>query len=450
MHKRWSIILIIFLLACSVPAFSQDTKELGYVPGELLVKFRPGVSRHLARATHRSFGSRTIKRFRRITIDHIKIPELWSVEEAISVYMLDPDVEYAEPNYIRRAFLMPNDPDFGKLWGLHNTGQEVNGTSGTEDADIDAPEVWDTQTGSSSVVIALIDTGSDWNHEDLLDNIWNNSAEIPDNGIDDDENRYVDDIRGWDFVNGDNDPDDDNDAEEYYHGSHVSGIVASKGNNGVGITGVCWSASIMPLKMLDANGYGSVAHEIEAIIYAIDNGAKIINVSLGGSGYSSGEYAAIESARDGGLLFVAAAGNEGYGNQESGWDNDVAGQEIYPAGYDLDNIVAVAASDYNDDLALWSNYGPTSVDVAAPGADIYSTKAGDSYQYLSGSSMASPHVSGLAALVWAEDESLTYRQVRDRILNGVDVIATMSGKVLMSGRINAYNSINAPPNPASK
>jgi len=442
MHKRWSIILIVFLLACSVPIFSQDTKELEYMPGELLVKFRPGVSRHLARATHRFYGSRTIKRFRRINVDHIKIPEGWSVEEAISVYMLDPDVEYAEPNYIRRASLIPNDPDFDKLWGLHNTGQEVNATRGTEDADIDAPEAWDTQTGSISVVIALIDTGADLDHEDLTENIWRNTGEDWVNGTpgnnseDDDNNGKTDDYYGWDFVNGDNDPDDDNSQDESYHGTHVTGIVASNGNNGVGITGVCWSASIMPLKILDANGYGSVAHEIEAIIYAIDNGAKIINVSLGGSGYSLGEYATIESARDAGLLFVAAAGNDGT-------DNDSA--PVYPAGYDLDNIVAVAASDCNDDLALWSNYGLTSVDVAAPGADIYSTKAGDSYQYLSGSSMASPHVSGLAALVWAEDESLTYRQVRGRILNGVDVIATMNGKVLMSGRINAYNSINAPP-----
>ena len=442
MYKKSSIILIIFLLACSVPAFSQDTKELEYIPDELLVKFRPGVSRHLARATHRYFGSRTIKRFRRIDVDHIKIPEGWSIEEAISVYMLDPDVEYAEPNYIRRFFLLPDDPDFGKLWGLHNTGQEVNGTSGTEDADIDAPEVWDTQTGSSSVIIALIDTGADLDHEDLTENIWRNTGEDWVNGTpgnnseDDDNNGKTDDYYGWDFVNGDNDPDDDNSQDESYHGTHVTGIIAAQGNNNIGTTGVCWSASIMPLKMLDGHGNGTVADEIEAINYAIDKGAKIINVSLGGSGYSMGEYEAIKSARDAGLLFVAAAGNDGT-------DNDSA--PVYPASYDLDNIISVAAADYNDNLAWWANYGYTSVDVAAPGVDIYSTKAGNSYQYQSGSSMASPHVSGLAALVWAEDESLTYRQVRDRILNGVDVIATMSGKVLMTGRINAYNSINVPP-----
>lgn len=222
MYKRSSIILMIFLLAYPTSVFSQETKRLEYVPGELLVKFRSGVSRHLARATHRSFGSRPIKRFRRINVDHIKIPEGWSVEEAVAIYMLDPDVEYVEPNYIRRALLTPDDPDFDKLWGLHNTGQEVNGTIGTEDADIDAPEAWETQTGSNSVVIAVIDTGADLDHEDLSDNIWCNSDEIPDNGIDDDENDYIDDIRGWDFVIGNNDPDDDNSQDESYHGTHVS------------------------------------------------------------------------------------------------------------------------------------------------------------------------------------------------------------------------------------
>ncbi|NVM26767.1 MAG: S8 family serine peptidase [Desulfobacterales bacterium] len=438
MYKTSSTILVILLLACPIPVFSQETKGLEYVPGELLVRFRSGVTRHVAQATHRFLGSRAIKRFKRINVDHIKIPEAWSVEEAISVYGLDPDVKYVEPNYIRRAFLTPNDPDFDRLWGLHNAGQ----TGGTEDADIDAPEAWDTQTGSSSVVIAVIDTGVDLDHEDLKENIWMNTGEdwvdgIPgNNGLDDDGNGKTDDYYGWDFVNGDNDPDDDNHNDEYYHGTHVSGIIAAKGNNMVGITGVCWSASIMPLKVLDYGVNGSVAHGIEAISYAINKGAKIINMSLGGHGYSHSEYDAIKSARDNGLLFVAAAGNDGTDNDES---------PVYPASYDLDNIITVAASDENDNLASWSNYGSLSVDVAAPGVDIYSTKPGDSYEYLSGTSMAVPHVSGLAALIWSEDDRLTYRQVKDRTLNGVDVIPTMIRKVLMSGRINANNSIDTSP-----
>jgi len=440
-----ALLLVIFLLAYPTSVFSQETKRLEYVPGELLVKFRSGVSRHLARATHRSFGSRPIKRFRRINVDHIKIPEGWSVEEAVAIYKLDPDVEYVEPNYIRRAFLTPdNDPDFDKQWGLHNTGQEVNGTIGTEDADIDAPEAWETQTGSNSVVIAVIDTGADLDHEDLTENIWRNTGEDwvdgspGNNDEDDDGNGIIDDYYGWDFFNDHNDPDDDNSQDESYHGTHVSGIIASKGDNGVGITGVCWSASIMPLKILDAKGDGSVADELAAIQYALDQGATIINVSLGGSGYSSGEYEAIESARDAGLLFVAAAGNDGA-------DNDST--PVYPASYDLDNIVAVAVTDYNDNLASWSNYGYTSVDVAAPGVYIYSTKADNSYQYQSGSSMAAPFVSGLAALIWAADQSLTYTQIKDRILNGVDTRLNLEGKILTGGRINAKNSIVNAPSP---
>lgn len=383
MYKKLSIIfLFICLLEYPISVLSQETKKLEYVPGELLVKFHSGVSRHLAQATHRSLGSKIIKRFRRINVDQIKVPDGWCIEDAIAIYRIDPDVEYVEPNYIRRAYRIPNDPYFDMLWGLHNTGQ----TGGTLDADIDAPEAWETQTVCISVVIAVLDTGADLDHEDLTDNIWNNTGEDWDNGnpgnndLDDDGNGKIDDYYGWDFVNNDNDPDDDN-AQDY-HGTHVTGITAAKGNNGLGITGVCWSASLMPLKILDAEGIGDVAHEIEAINYAIDNGAKSINASFGSTGYSLTEYNAIKSARDAGLLFVAAAGNNGDGDQGFGWDNDMAGQEIYPASYDLDNIISVAATDHNDDLASWSNYGYTSVDVAAPGVGIYSTRAGDSYQNL--------------------------------------------------------------------
>ena len=431
---------MIFLIAYPISVFSQERKQMEYAPGELLVKFRSGVTSRLARATHRFYGSRAIKRFRHINVDHIKIPKDWSVEEAISLYRLDPDVEYAEPNYIRRISLTPNDTDFAELWGLHNTGQVVNGTSGTNDADIDAPEAWDTETGISSIVIAVIDTGTDWNHEDLSNNIWSNSDETL-NGSDDDNNGYVDDIRGWDFVptNGDNDPSDDNDP--YYHGTHVSGTIAAEGNNNTGITGVCWSASIMPLKVLDESGLGYVSDIVKAISYAIDNGAKVINVSLSGTFYSTSEYDAIKSARDNGLLVVAAAGNSGDGFELFGWNNDIPGNANYPASYDLNNIISVAATDQLDRLASFSNYGPISVDVAAPGVNVYSTIAGNAYQYLGGTSMATPHVSGLAALIWSTDNDLTYTQVKDRILNGVETKSDLEGKILTEGRINAGNSI---------
>jgi hypothetical protein len=447
MYKISSIIFMIVLLAFPVAVFSQERKQIEYAPGELLVKFRSGVTRQLAQATHRFLGTRAIKRFRRFNIDRIKIPKDWSVEEAVYLYRFDPDVEYAEPNYIRRISLTPNDPHFINelLWGLHNTGQIVNGTSGTNDADIDAPEAWEAETGISSVVIAVLDTGTDWNHEDLSDNIWSNSDETL-NVNDDDNNGYVDDVRGWDFVNNDNDPSDDNSLGEVYHGTHVSGTIAARGNNSTGMTGVCWSASIMPLKILDASGLGFVSDIVEAISYAIDKGAKIINVSLSGTFYSILEYDAIKSARDNGVLVVAAAGNSGDGYQPFGWNNDIAGNANYPASYDLDNIISVAATNQNDLLASFSNYGPISVDVAAPGVNIYSTKAGNAYQYLGGTSMATPHVSGLAALIWSANSGLTYAQVKDRILSGVDVKSNLVGKILTWGRINAGNSfVPSPP-----
>ena len=443
-----------------------------YVAGELLVKYKPRVRAAASEYFRGRWGVSTLKTYQSVGAEHVKLPKGMTVEEALEIYQDDPDVEYAEPNYFRRISLTPDDPDFSKLWGFHNTGQ----TGGLEDADIDAPEAWDTQTGSSSVVVAVLDTGVDWDHEDLTDNMWINSDEgigdangdgfpgvqgVDDDGDglvdedsqgrepgdlgytndlkdDDDENGYIDDIRGWDFVNNDdNNPDDDNSTDETYHGTHVSGTVGAKGNNGIGVTGVNWSVSIMPLKMLDNTGSGSVADEIEAIDYAIDNEAKIINASFTGDSYSQAEYDAVKRARDAGvlgILFVATAGND------DGSDNDDT--PVYPASYDLNNIIAVAATDHDDALASFSNYGATSVDVTAPGVDIYSTKAGDSYRYLSGTSMATPHVSGLAALILAEKPGFGYRDVKESILNGVDVLPGLTGTVLMAGRINANNSID--------
>jgi subtilisin family serine protease len=352
---------------------------------------------------------------------HVKLSQGMSMEEALEEYQDDPDVEYAEPNYVRRISRTPDDWDSGELWGLEK---------------IAAPGAWDIQTGSSSVVVAVLDTGVDWHHEDLTGNIWRNLGEDwvagspGNNQVDDDGNGKIDDYYGWDFVNNDNDPYDDND-----HGTHVSGTIGAEGDNGTGITGVNWSVSIMPLKMLNANGTGSVAAEIEAIDYAIDKEAKIINASFTGPSYSVLEYERIERARDAGILFVAAAGN---GNP--GTDNDSSPK--YPASYDLDNVIAVAATDHNDALASFSNYGATSVDVAAPGTNIYSTKPGNDYQHMAGTSMATPHVSGLAALIWAEDGSLLHSEVKDRILNGVDVMPALTGQVLMAGRTNANDSID--------
>lgn len=433
--RIWVIALICFSISLGW-AFAgrsvQPARKATYVPGELLVKYRASARTAALEESQRQRGVSTLRTFESIRVRHLKLPEGMTVEEAKKMYRDDPDVEYAEPNYYRYATATPDDTFFSRLWGLHNTGQQVNSTGGTPDADMDAPEAWDTQTGSSTVVVAVLDTGADWDHEDLSANIWNNDDEA-ENGADSDGNGYTDDIRGWDFVNNDNDPDDDHSGT--YHGTHVSGTIGAEGDNGIGIAGVNWSVSVMPLKILDANGDGFVSDEIDAMNYAVANGANIINASFSGGSYSQSEHDAVNSARAAGVIFVAAAGNDGQDNDDI---------PAYPASYDLDNIIAVVATDQTDHLAGFSNYGATSVDVAAPGVNIYSTKAGDTYQYMSGTSMATPHVAGLAALIWADNAGLSHDQVRDRILNGVDVLPALTGKLLLAGRINANNSINPP------
>ncbi len=451
--SRKKLAICIVVLACCVAPFSwavaglgiQASIERAYVPGELLVKYKSSVRAAALGHSGGRLNAFTLRRFKAVGIHHERIPEDMTVEEALEICEDDPDVEYAEPNYVRQISAMPDDLDFGVLWGLNNTGQ----TGGLLDADIDAVEAWGDaaklRVGSKDVVVAVLDTGADLDHEDLTNNIWRNTGEdwvngSPGNdGMDNDNNGKTDDYYGWNFVNSDNNPDDDNG-----HGTHVSGTIGAEGDNGTGITGVNWTAAIMCLKTFDSSGSGSVADEIEALDYAISNGARVINASYSGSFYSELEYQAIEDARDAGILFVAAAGNGGDDNVGPGWDNDVAGQAVYPACYDLDNIISVAATNHNDTLASFSNYGVTSVDVAAPGVNIYSTKAGGDYRFMSGTSMATPHVAGLAVLIWAEDLNLTYLQVKNRILNGVDVLSSLTGKVLTAGRINANTSINLP------
>jgi subtilisin family serine protease len=423
-------ILFIFLVFIFFPvsAFSDDKEKGRFVPGELLVKFRSQVSKRVATSLHNRIKAHRTKRFHIVqNLEHIKLPVHLTVEDALRFYRGLPEVEYAEPNYVRKAFLTPNDPSFSSLWGLHNTGQ--NG-GGTPDADIDGPEAWDIQTGNSNFIVAVLDTGADWDHEDLAANIWINPGEIAGNGLDDDGNGKVDDVRGWDFVNDDNNPDDDRPDS---HGTHVSGTIGARGNNDKGITGVCWAMSLMTLKAFPSSGEGSTLDIIDAGQYAINMGARILNASFGGDEYSQSEYEAIQSANESGVLIVAAAGNDG-GNNDS--------TPVYPASYDVANIISVAASDRDDGLASFSNYGVVSVDVAAPGKSIYSTKLGDTYQLLQGTSMAAPHVSGLAALIWSNNPFLTHLLVKEIILDTVDPLDSMDGKVLTGGRINALNALS--------
>jgi hypothetical protein len=360
-------------------------------------------------------------------VHHVKLPAGLGVEKALEMLRGESSVDYAEPNYFRYATkTTPDDLGFGLQWGLHNMGQEVNETTGTEDADIDALEAWDSATDCGGIVIAVIDSGIDYDHEDLLDNMWSNPDEIP-NGDDDDGNGYVDDVRGWDFVDNDNDP-----MDTHGHGTHVAGTIGAEGDNGTGIIGVCWAAQVMPLRFIDDSGLGTVADEISAIEYTIIKGAKIINASFSGSA-SMAEQDAISHAKDAGILFVAAAGNEGVNTPS------------YPAGYDLLNIISVAATDQDDVLAPFSNYGAGWVDVGAPGVNIYSTlPLPDDYGYKDGTSMAAPHVVGLAGLIRNMTPSLTHAEVRYMILNSVDPQASLVGRTVTGGRINADKALLSP------
>jgi uncharacterized repeat protein (TIGR01451 family) len=331
-----------------------------YIPGEVLVKFKPDVT-HYSKESFRS-SMRAVKKrdFDSIGVQHLLLPPDMSVEEAVALYRSHPDVEYAEPNYTRNATAIPNDTDFGKLWGLNNTGQAVNGVAGTPGADIHAPAAWDITTGSNNVIIAVVDSGVAWEHPDLAANIWTNPGEIPGNGIDDDGNGFIDDVHGWDFVDNDNDP---TSYDLFTHGTHVAGTIAAVGNNGTGIAGVMWMAKIMPVRFLDASGFGTVADVIAAIQYAIDNGAKIINASYDGPSFSQAEKDEIAAANTAGIVFVAAAGNNGTSNDTT---------PAYPANYNLPNIISVAATDQFDKLASFSNYGKNTVEIAAPGVNIWS------------------------------------------------------------------------------
>ncbi|MFV2065691.1 MAG: S8 family peptidase [Pirellulales bacterium] len=358
-----------------------------------------------------------------------------NLDAALAAYRDRPDVLYAEPNYMVYATAEPDDLRFSELWGLNNTGQ----TGGTVDADIDAPAAWDVTTGSNSVVVAVIDTGVDYTHEDLAANIWVNPGEIAGDGIDNDGNGYVDDIRGYDFANNDNDPMDDQG-----HGTHVAGTIGAVADNGVGVTGVNWNVQIMAVKFLAADGSGSVADAIDGITYAVDNGALISNNSWGDNGeFSQALFDAVQYAQSAGHLFVAAAGN---GNSLGiGQNNDL--NPFYPAGLGLDNVLSVAASDNNDNGATFSNYGVTTVDLAAPGVDILSTTRSNTYGTLSGTSMAAPHVTGVAALLYAAHPDWTYDQVIQQILSTVDPLPAFQGITVTGGRLNAASALGNPEPP---
>ena len=342
----------------------------------------------------------------------VSVPTGTSMQQALAFWQSHPNVAIVTPDFELTTQSIPNDPSFGSLWGLSNNGSQ----GGLLNADINIEPAWALGT-ATSIVTAVIDTGVDYTHPDLASNIWTNTDEVAGNGIDDDGNGFVDDVRGWDFVNNDSDPMDDNG-----HGTHVAGTIGAVGNNGIGVTGVAWTASIMPLKFLDQSGSGSLSDAIKAIQYARVNGAKIINASWGGGGFSSALQSAISQFITSGGLFVAAAGNEAT-------NNDVT--PSYPANYQ--GVISVGASTRTDTRASFSNYG-TSVDVFAPGQSILSTLPGNRYGSLSGTSMATPQVAGALALLWGQNPTLSATTISQALINSTDNVLRASNST--HGRIN--------------
>jgi subtilisin family serine protease len=360
-----------------------------------------------------------------------------SLEQAAAAYQQNPDIEYAELNYIVAIHETPSDPLYPIQWPLNNTGQmyphsgRYNLPPGTADSDIDAPEAWDIHTGSSEIIVAVVDTGADYTHRDLDDNIWVNQTELGgEPGVDDDENGYVDDVYGYNFAYGNSDPTDDQG-----HGTHCAGIIAAEGNNGSDIAGLCWNTKIMALKFLNWSGSGQVADAIPAFYYAVENDADVISNSWGGGLYMQSMQDAIDYAHSHGVIVVASAGND---------NTDIP---AYPAYYE--HVIAVAATNSNDEKASFSNYGDW-VDIAAPGVDILSLRAsgtslGKVYTayttVLSGTSMACPHVSGACALLLSVNPTLTNDQVYDILMETVDPIAP--GISLSDGRLNLFGALAA-------
>lgn len=405
-----------------------------FATGEIIVKIEEEASPEDLRDLNRENGARLEEDLPKSDVNLVDLPRDLSVEEAVDVYEESPDVKYAQPNYLLYPTKTANDTYYDKyLYGQNNTGQNINGSAGISDADIDAPEAWDVITGSQDTVVAVIDEGVDVDHPDLRDNIWRNPGETSGNSIDDDKNGYVDDVNGWDFANDDASVYDPDPITGYgdEHGTHVAGTIAAQGNNSVGVSGVNWDARVMSLKFLGENG-GTTIDAVEAINYAVNKGVKISNNSWGGGGYSQALYDAINRADSVGHLFVAAAGNDSS-------DNDT--RASYPANYDLSNVISVAATNNQDTLAGFSNFGVKKVDLVAPGVDIVSTYTASRYGYMSGTSMAAPHVTGVAALIKSQNPTLDDAQMRARILESVDKIDDLSGKVATGGRLNAASAL---------
>lgn len=397
--------------------------KLGYAPDVVLVAFHPKTTTKERLSVLDRLGLQEDPNFKSPYISRLLISKtsllgrsFEPVESAIQLLRYERAIRFAEPDMqIKPDQSVPNDPRFNEMWGLHNTGQ----TGGTPDADVDAPEAWNAMGTRPKTIVGLIDDGVDWNHPDILANIWVNTGEIPGNGIDDDGNGFIDDRNGWDFVSNDNNPTPTSGND---HGTHTAGTIAAVINNGIGISGVAKDVELMPIRMY--NGQSSwMSDLVRSIDYCWQNGAKVISVSYNIDGYTQALVDSILRAKAADCIYVNSAGNNGQMNPPRAAIRSVA-----------DNVVFVAASDHNDTLAGFSNYG-VQVEIAAPGVDILSLMPGSGYQMMSGTSMATPHVAGALASVRSVYPNLTARQALDRLISTAETVPAISGNI-SGGRLN--------------
>lgn len=412
----------------------SEARSLGQP--EILVKFKSGVSQE-------AIDRLTAQRNDRVE-DRIENAEGWEAIDdldnadattLVAEYQQLGEVEYAEPNFEIELDetaagplvpILPHDPQFNDQWALANSGQR----GGKKGADISATLAWSITTGSEDVVVAVLDSGVDYNHEDLTENMWRRPEKMA--PYHDNELGTIDDEYGYNAIDGISDPMDENG-----HGTHCAGIIGAEGENNLGIAGVNWKVKIMPLKFMNASGFGSTKDAIEAINYVIDRkkegvNVRIISASWGSTQKSRALGDVIRKAGENGITFIAAAGN-------SSTDNDR--RPHYPSNYDLPNVISVAALDRNDQLASFSNYGVKTVAIAAPGVDILSTWLGNQYEEKSGTSMATPVVSGVAALILAEHPKMSVDELRKKLMASTDPIVALKGKTVSGGRINAAKAL---------
>ena len=426
--------LLITIAFCLNSYALSKSGDVEYIEGEYIVKFYEDIDTLGFEQLQSIFSTTEVEK---LSDNFVLIHRGEDFGKLQSILLENDLIEYVEQNQRIRLLshdtfssLIPNDPGFDKLWGIDNAKNPT--------FDISAKEAWSLQTGSHKVIVGVVDTGIEASHPDLKDNMWFNEAEAQGKeGVDDDGNGYVDDVHGWNFIN--NTPDG---TDDHGHGTHCAGTIGASGNNGLGVVGVNWQVSLMSLKFLNEGGGGSTAHAIRAIDYGIKMGAHVLSNSWGGrGGYNKALFDMIQKTKDAGILFLAAAGNDYFNNNDR--------NPFYPAGYDIDNVVSVGSMDVQGKVSTFSNVGKRAVHVFAPGSNILSTVLKERYRSFSGTSMATPHVAGVAALLLAQNPDMSYREIRERLIQTATPVQTYKGLSVAGGLVNAHRALMDERNPIS-